>query len=125
MARYTTLPDSVPQRVRDLAQEIAGSQTNPYDQARAIEQFLRQYPYSLEVQTPPREVDPVDHFLFEQRAGYCDFYASAMVVLARAVGLPARLAVGYLAQPEDEWKPFDHAGFPGVLYRDPYRRARF
>ncbi|MCB8928836.1 MAG: transglutaminase domain-containing protein [Ardenticatenaceae bacterium] len=102
LARYTRLPDSIPQRVLDLATEIADNQSNPYDQAHAIEQFLRQYPYSLEVQTPPREVDPVDHFLFEQRAGYCDFYASAMVVLARAVGLPARLAVGYLAQPTDE-----------------------
>lgn len=102
LARYTRLPGSIPQRVLDLAAEIAGGQRNPYDQARAIEQFLRQYPYSLDVETPPREADPVDNFLFEQRAGYCDFYASAMVVLARAVGLPARLAVGYLAQPIDE-----------------------
>ncbi|MEZ4595012.1 MAG: transglutaminase-like domain-containing protein, partial [Chloroflexota bacterium] len=102
LARYTTLPDSVPQRVRDLAQEIAGDQTNPYDQARAIEQFLRQYTYSLDITSPPRSADPVDYFLFEQQAGYCDFYASAMVVLARAVGLPARLAVGYLPQPTDD-----------------------
>lgn len=102
LARYTALPSSVPQRVRDLAQEIAGDQANPYDQARAIEQFLRQYPYSLEVDSPPRSADPVDYFLFEQQVGYCDFYASAMVVLVRAVGLPARLAVGYLPQPPDD-----------------------
>lgn len=101
LARYTALPDSVPQRVRDLAQEITGNQSNPYDQARAIERFLRQYTYSLDVTSPPRSADPVDYFLFEQQAGYCDFYASAMVVLARAVGLPARLAVGYLPQPSD------------------------
>ncbi len=101
LARYTALPDGVPQRVLDLAQEVAGSQPNPYDQARALEQFLRQYPYSLEIDSPPRSADPVDYFLFEQQTGYCDFYASAMVVLARAVGLPARLAIGYLAQPTD------------------------
>lgn len=101
LARYTALPNSVPQRIHDLAQEIAGGQSNPYDQARAIEQFLRQYTYSLDVDSPPRSADPVDYFLFEQQAGYCDFYASAMVVLARSVGLPARLAVGYLAQPPD------------------------
>ncbi len=101
LARYTALPDEVPQRVLDLAQEVAGSRSNPYDQARALEQFLRQYDYSLEISAAPGSEDPVDYFLFEQQAGYCDYFASAMVVLARAVGLPARLAVGYLAQPAD------------------------
>jgi transglutaminase-like putative cysteine protease len=101
LARYTALPDGVPPRVLDLAQEVAGSRRNPYDQARALEQFLRQYDYSLEISAAPGSEDPVDYFLFEQQAGYCDYFASAMVVLARAVGLPARLAVGYLAQPAD------------------------
>lgn len=101
LARYTALPDGVPQRVLDLAQEVAGGRRNPYDQARALEQFLRQYDYSLEISAAPGSEDPVDYFLFEQQAGYCDYFASAMVVLARAVGLPARLAVGYLAQPAD------------------------
>lgn len=102
LARYTALPDEVPQRVLDLAEEVAGNRTNPYDQARALEQFLRQYTYSLEEDPPPGNVDPVDYFLFEQQAGYCDFYASSMVVLARALGLPARIGIGYLAQPADE-----------------------
>ena len=105
LARYTALPDSIPQRVLDLAQEVVGSgedgQTNPYDQARAIELFLRQYEYSLEIDSPPRNADPVDYFLFEQQMGYCDSYASAMVVMARAVGLPARLGIGYLPQPTE------------------------
>lgn len=101
LARYTALPDDVPQRVRDLAQEVAGGRSNPYDQARALEQFLRQYDYSLALDGLPAGADPVDYFLFEQQAGYCDYFASAMVVLARAVGLPARLGVGYLAQPTD------------------------
>ena len=101
LARYTALPDDLPQRVRDLAQEVAGNQGNPYDQARALEQFLRQYPYSLEVDTPPRNADPVDYFLFELQAGYCDYYASSMVVMARVLGLPARMGIGYLAQPAD------------------------
>lgn len=97
MARYTTLPDTVPQRVLELAQQVADQAATPYDQAKALETFLRQYPYSLGVQKPPAGRDPVDYFLFEQQAGYCDYYASAMVVLARSLGLPARLAAGYLA----------------------------
>ena len=100
-ARYTALPETLPQRVRDLAQEAAGSADNPYDQAVALERFLRQYPYSLDVRLPPSGVDPVDYFLFEQQTGYCDFYASTMVVMARSLGLPARLAIGYAAQSAD------------------------
>ncbi len=101
LARYTALPDELPQRVHDLAQEVAGGLDNPYDQARALERFLRQYEYSLDVERPPSNVDPVDHFLFTQQTGYCDFYASAMVVMARTLGLPARLGVGYATQPTD------------------------
>jgi transglutaminase-like putative cysteine protease len=102
LVRYTALPDSLADRVRELAQEVAGNYDNPYDQARALEQFLRQYPYSLAVPLPPKNSDPVDYFLFDLQTGYCDYFASSMVVLARALGLPARLAVGYLAQPPDE-----------------------
>jgi transglutaminase-like putative cysteine protease len=102
VARYTALPPELPERVRRLAQEVAGDLPTAYDQARALERFLRQYPYSLDVPLPPRTADPVDFFLFELQEGYCDYYASAMVVMARALGLPARLAVGYLAQPPDE-----------------------
>jgi transglutaminase-like putative cysteine protease len=100
--RYLRLPDSLPQRVRDLALEVAGRQPTPYDQALALERFLRQYEYSLEVPFPPEDRDVVDFFLFELQQGYCDYYASAMVVLARSLGLPARLASGYLAQEVDE-----------------------
>jgi len=103
LARYTALPDSVPQRVHELAQQIAGLQNlSPFDKARTLERFLRQYPYSLDVASPPSGSDPVDFFLFDLQTGYCDYYASAMVVMARSLGLPARLAAGFLAQPADE-----------------------
>lgn len=100
--RYTQLPATLPSRVGELAQQVAGHFSNPYDQARELERFLRQYPYSLSVGLPPNDTDPVDYFLFELQQGYCDYYASAMVLLARSLGLPARLVTGYLAQPPDE-----------------------
>lgn len=103
LSRYTQLPENLPQRVRDLAQEVTGDLDNPYDQARALERFLRQYPYSLEVDPAPVGVDPVDFFLFDLQSGYCDYYSSAMVVMARSLGLPARVAVGFLSQPPDEF----------------------
>jgi transglutaminase-like putative cysteine protease len=102
LARYTALPAGLPERVKRLADDVAGDRPTAYDQARALERFLRQYPYSLDVPLPPRTADPVDFFLFELQEGYCDYYASAMVVMARSLGLPARLAVGYRAQPADD-----------------------
>jgi transglutaminase-like putative cysteine protease len=92
---YLQLPDDLPGRVRDLAFEITSDQTNPYDQATAIEAYLRQYPYTLDVPAPPVGRDLADFFLFDLQQGYCDYYASTMVVLARAVGIPTRLVVGY------------------------------
>ena len=98
---YTALPDSVPQRVTDLAQTLVSPEMTPFQQAQAIETYVRQFPYSLDVQAPPQGRDPVDFFLFEQQTGYCDYYASAMVVLARAVGLPARIGIGYAPSASD------------------------
>ncbi len=100
--RYTKLPDDLPRRIADLAGEVTGDAPTAYDQALALEAFLRQYDYSLDVDLPPNGVDPVDYFLFDLQEGYCDYYASAMVVMARTMGLPARVATGFLAQPEDE-----------------------
>jgi transglutaminase-like putative cysteine protease len=94
--RYLALPDTVPERVSDLAHAITHGAPTGYDQARALEQYLRNYPYNLDLPPPPADRDVVDYFLFEGQEGYCDYYASAMVVLARAVGLPARLATGYV-----------------------------
>lgn len=93
--RYLALPPEVPGRVKDLAIQLTASEPTPYDRAKAIESYLRTYPYTLDVSRPPADRDLVDYFLFGLRKGYCDYYASAMVVLARASGIPARLAVGY------------------------------
>jgi len=94
-ARYLQLPDTLPRRVRNLAVTLTRGQTTPYDQASAIETYLRQLAYNEQVNAPPVARDGVDYFLFDTRQGYCNYYASAMVVLLRAVGVPARLAVGY------------------------------
>lgn len=93
--RYLRLPETVPERVLGLAREVTQAALTPYDRAVAIETYLRSFPYTLEVEPPPSGRDVVDYFLFTARQGYCDYYASAMVVLARAAGLPARMVVGY------------------------------
>lgn len=92
---YLRLPDAVPQRVRDLANKITISEATPYSRAIAIQNYLREFPYSLDVPAPPEGRDAADYFLFDLKKGYCDYFATTMVVMARSVGLPARLVLGY------------------------------
>jgi transglutaminase-like putative cysteine protease len=92
--RYLSLPDSVPERVLALARNLTASASTPYDRARLIETYLRRFPYTLDVPAPPGR-DAADYFLFDLKKGYCDYYATAMVVLSRAAGLPARFVTGY------------------------------
>ncbi len=95
LERYLQLPDATPQRVRTLARDLTATQPTPYDRAIAIESYLREFPYTLDVPPPTGQPDIADYFLFELQKGYCDYYATAMVVLARAAGIPARMVVGY------------------------------
>jgi len=93
--RYLKLPSTIPERVLALAHQLTDAVHTPYDRATAIETYLRTYPYTLDLPEPPKDQDIADYFLFNLKRGYCDYYATAMVVLARASGLPARLAIGY------------------------------
>ncbi|MBI6546321.1 MAG: transglutaminase domain-containing protein, partial [Cyanobacteria bacterium NC_groundwater_1444_Ag_S-0.65um_54_12] len=94
---YLALPPTLPERVRRLAEQIAGDLANPYAQVMALRDYLAQtYPYDLKIPHFPINVDQVDHFLFSQRRGYCEHFASALALLARVVGIPTRLTTGYL-----------------------------
>src|SRR5581483_6004743 len=82
-------------RIGQLAQKITASATNNYDRAAAIENYLRtRYGYTLEL---PRTVpaDPVAHFLFVRHEGHCEYFASAMAVMLRSLGIPARVVNGF------------------------------
>jgi transglutaminase-like putative cysteine protease len=95
--RYLQLPNDLAPRIREQAIRIineAGA-TTPYDRAIAIQDYLRTIPYNERIPAPPAGVDPVDWFLFEQREGYCDYYASSMALMLRTLGIPARWVRGY------------------------------
>lgn len=94
--RYTSLPRGVSPRVRALARALTREYDNPYDKAVALETYLRGFTYNLQVSPPPEERDVVDYFLFESQEGYCDYFSSAMVVMLRSIGIPARVVAGYL-----------------------------
>jgi len=96
--KYLQLPSTLPQRVRDLAHKVAGEQSDPYDKAEVVESFLRTtYRYAPTVRAPPPGRDPVDYFLFDLKEDFCEYFASAMVVMLRELGVPARVVEGYTA----------------------------
>ena len=95
---YLQGANQISARIRDLAAQIvssAGAQT-PYDKAKAIELWLRtNIQYNESIPTPPRGADPIEWFLFDQREGYCNYYATAMVLMLRSQDVPARMAAGF------------------------------
>lgn len=94
--RYLQLPTTLPARVHQLAAEITRGRDNPYDQVQALVDYLEQsYSYDLEVPFPSPEADFADDFLFNLRRGYCDHFSTALVILARSIGVPARWVKGF------------------------------
>ncbi len=101
-SRYLQLPADLDPRLSVLVASWTKGATSQYDKAVAIERELRRITYSLDVPLPPDGRELVSWFIFDLRRGYCDYYASAMIVLARLAGIPARLAIGYATGDFDE-----------------------
>jgi len=94
VANYLQLPRTDP-RIAELARQVTAAETNNYDRVRAIEEHLStQYGYTLDM--PFTGDDPVAGFLFNQRRGHCEYFASAMAVMVRALGIPVRMVNGFL-----------------------------
>ena len=101
-ADYASLPAGIDTRVYALAVELTQSTRNSAQKAFAIQNYLAQnYRYTLDGGYPPENADFVSWFLLEAGEGYCSYFASAMTVMCRMVGLPARYVEGYAvhAQP--------------------------
>ena len=102
MQDYTALPAHLQTQLYDLAREICAGTESAYDRAFAIQNYLsRNFRYTLEVEPQPENIDFVSSFLLKTREGYCTYFASAMTVLCRMAGLPARYVEGYLAEPDE------------------------
>ena len=93
---YLALPADFPESVRSLAVKIAGDAGTPFEKVDDIDQYLSDFSYKLEIPGPEPGQDGVEYFLFEEKSGFCTYFASAMAVMLRAVDVPTRLAIGYL-----------------------------
>ena len=92
---YLQLPDSLPERVKELSRQITADAKTPYAEAIEIKNFLQRFTYNIAFNVAPSNVDAVDYFLFEKKAGDCTYFASSMAVMLRSVGVPARVTSGY------------------------------
>jgi transglutaminase-like putative cysteine protease len=93
-AQYLGIP-VLDTRIAALAQQITAAAPTPYDKAFAIESYLRShFGYTLELTSTPVK-DPLASFLFQRRAGNCEYFASAMTVMLRTLGIPARYINGF------------------------------
>jgi transglutaminase-like putative cysteine protease len=100
-ASYLQLPPSLGPRVIGLARDLTGGTPSPAVAVHAVTEWLRAtHQYTLQLPVPARGMDPVESFLFETRAGHCEYFATAAALLLRASGVPTRYVNGYLG---GEW----------------------
>ncbi len=101
--KYLATPDSLTDRTRALAGSLAAGADSTYDVVLAIEAWIREHvAYDLDAPVPPAGTDSVDHFLFESQRGFCEQIATATAMLLRSVGIPARIATGYVPSERDD-----------------------
>jgi hypothetical protein len=104
LKRCTEVPESL-DRLKALSRQLveeaelkAGKKLTDEEKAQFIEAYLRnsgQFTYSLEAQPVEADSDPVEDFIFRRRAGHCQYFASALALMLRSVGIPTRLAAGF------------------------------
>jgi len=93
---YLQLPEQLDPRIPEFARRITDSAKNPYDKALALESYLQtHFGYTLKLAGKPG-ADPLAYFLFETKAGHCEYFASAMAVMLRTLGIPSREVNGFL-----------------------------
>ncbi|MEM7801336.1 MAG: transglutaminase domain-containing protein [Chloroflexota bacterium] len=95
---YLNTGGSVSSQTADLASRLATGYDNPYDISISIQDYLREnIEYNDQIEAPPDNVNEIDYFLYDIQAGYCNYYATAMVMMLRSQGIPARPSVGFAA----------------------------
>lgn len=105
MDEYLAVPEDLEERLGELASDIVRGFSSPWEKVTAIEAYLEDnYEYSDEYVPPPEGTDPVEWFLFDDKTGTCGQFNSALVLLARAAGIPARVVYGFLVSPESDYQ---------------------
>ncbi len=94
--QFTKVPEELPKRVGDLTKKITEGCNTSLEKCEAIKSYLKTYQYTLKPKKIKEGTDLVDSFLFDTREGYCTYFASAMAVMVRTLGIPSRFAQGFV-----------------------------
>jgi len=103
---YLALPAEVPYRVYELAHSLTEDVASDYEKMLALEEYLRTFQYTTSPDELPKNRDLIDYFLFDSQKGYCTYFATALSVLGRCIGIPTRYVQGYCVTNPDfrgEW----------------------
>ncbi|BDR79953.1 hypothetical protein N072000002_02000 [Clostridium tetani] len=93
---YIQLPENIPKRVYDLTKDITKDAPTLGEKVFKIYEYLnKNYEYSLDVGNIPAGEDFVDHFLFNEKKGYCTYFATSATIMFRIIGIPARYVEGF------------------------------
>jgi transglutaminase-like putative cysteine protease len=119
---YLQVPDTLEALIIPFAEQVTRNVESPYLKVKALESHLEtNYVYNLSYTRSPEGVDPVEWFLFHERQGVCTNFNTALTLLVRSLGIPARLVTGYLVNPAAEIQSVDatqaHA-YTEVLFDD-------
>lgn len=101
--RYLQVPDSITPETLELAAELVAPHDTVFDQAIAVRNYLREnIAYNDQIAAVPEGIEPIHYTLFISQEGYCNYYASAMAIMLRSQGIPARVVSGYAQGEYDE-----------------------
>ncbi len=96
LTTYTKLPPGLTPAIKQLALQITAHASTMYDKVAALESYLRSnYQYDAAITAPPPGAEAISWFLFQSKRGFCNYFAGAMAIMARELGIPARVAAGY------------------------------
>jgi len=141
---YLSISETVSQRTRDIVAELVNDSMSDHEKAAVLTEYLKSsYSYTLTPGDLPEDADFVDHFLFENPVGYCVHFGTALTVMLRIAGVPARYVEGFKMSEEIQdgryvvrnsdahawtevliddvngiWKIFDATGTPRELIFD-------
>jgi transglutaminase-like putative cysteine protease len=95
-ARYLALPDDFPRSITELATQLTAGTANPYERALALQAFFRDLGgFEYDTSIRGHDEDALERFVLEDKRGFCEQFAGSYAAMARSVGLPARVAVGF------------------------------
>lgn len=102
-SNYNRLGNNISKEIYDLSEELTNDKESYYDKALSIQNYFTNGEYVYNLNLPETEVkgEYMDYFIFEGKQGYCKQYATAMTILCRAAGMPARYVEGYLVTEKD------------------------